>query len=119
MTARPTGTPPKDLTVLDDCIFDAQCSADTQVLNTQRMLERWRRVFADGRTDEKDTQDLLYIRRHTLLEDRLNLEVNESLREARKRTNRIVELVNRYRGRLQRGRAVLADGSPMQQAMSR
>lgn len=97
----PRGPIPQCLTLLDDCLFDAQCSADSQVLNTEGMLERFRGIFADGQVSDRDTDDVLYIFRHTRLEARLNDQQVPALRGARTHCNAVGELVTGLRGRIQ------------------
>ncbi len=97
----PRGAPPQALVLLDDTIFDAQCSADSQVLNTAQMLERFRAVFADGCIDASDTDDVLYLYRHTRLEDTLNREQCSLLKWSRVHCNTTVRLVEVLRGRIQ------------------
>jgi hypothetical protein len=74
--------------LLDDTVFDAQCSADSQLLNTSQMLACFQRIFADGQVTDRDTDDVLYLLRHTRLEHRHH-------------TNKVAALVAGYRARLQ------------------
>ena len=105
-----TGAPPAVLVHLDDCILDAQCSADAQAANTAQMLEHFQAIFADGQVDERDTEDVLYVFRHTRLEDRLNSEQHSLMKWARVHTNKVSELVAGYRARAQKEKAALASG---------
>lgn len=94
------GATPRALEYLDDCILDAQCSADAQLDNTALILERLEHVFADGQVDDRDEQDLLYVLRHARLEHRLNEEQCSLLKWARMHCNKVAELVAGYRSKL-------------------
>lgn len=106
------GAPPRAIVALDDCLLDAQCNADAQNLNTAHMLDRFKEVFADGLVDERDTEAVLDLFRHTRLEHSLNEEQDSLLRWSRSHCVAVVRLVERLRTRIQtRERAALASGS--------
>lgn len=97
----PMGATPQALVLLDDVVFDAQCSADSQLTNTEHMLERFLEVFADGLVDDRDTEIVLDLYRHTRLEAHLNKEQASLMKWARYHTNKVAALVASYRARLQ------------------
>lgn len=103
---KPNGKPPKALTKLDDCIFDAQCSIDSQVLNTRTLLEYMDEADNDGRIDDDEWR---YIFRHVRLEHHFNTETNGALTKGREWLNQILELIVGYRLRLEK-KAALASG---------
>lgn len=105
---RPRGRPPAFLVALDDCLFDAQCCADSQGLNTRTLLQFMDRADDDGRID---SDEWAYIVRHVRLEDHLNRDQGSLLRRGREHCNRVLGLIEHYRGQLQRtGRAAMVGG---------
>jgi hypothetical protein len=92
---------PRPQACLDDTLFDAQCSADAQTANTAAMLEAFERIWSDGRLDDDDAPDLCYLRRHTLLEHRLNEEQGLLLHSARDGVERTGRVIQDLRGRIQ------------------
>lgn len=97
----PVGPMPAALAHLDDTLLDAQMSADSQVQNTTQMLEAYERILADGRIDEYDADEVLYLRRHTLLEHELNGEQCTLLSLCRWSANETRSLVQGLRGEAQ------------------
>lgn len=95
------GATPQALVLLDDTVFDAQCCADSQMLNTSHMLERFEEVFADGRVDEYDAPVIIDLYRHVKLEHHLNSDQLSLMKWARHHTNKVAALVAGYRARLQ------------------
>ena len=98
---RAKGVPPQVLVLLDDTVFDAQCCADSQMLNTSHMLECFEEVFADGRVDESDAPLIIDLYRHVKLEHHLNTDQLSLMKWARHHTNKVAALVAGYRERLQ------------------
>lgn len=98
---KPRGAPPAALSHLDDVLLDAACCADAQITNSAAMLEACERIFADGLVGGDDADDVLYLRRHTRLEDRLNQDQESLMRWGRWACNRVALLIQNYRGKLQ------------------
>lgn len=98
---KPRGAPPAALAHLDDVLLDAACCADAQLLNTTAMLECCDRILADGVVSSDDLDELLYLRRHTRLEDRLNRDQESLMRWGRWAFERVSLIVREYRGKLQ------------------
>jgi hypothetical protein len=94
----PRGAHPQAVTSLDDCLFDAQCSADSQQMNTETLLQFMDRADDDGVIDADEWR---YIFRHVRLENRLNEEQCSLLKWGRVHCNAVVELVERLRGQIQ------------------
>lgn len=101
---KPVGATPQALVLLDDTVFDAQCCADSQLLNTSHMLERFEEIFADGFVDESDTQAVMDLYRHVKLEHHLNTDQLSLMKWARYHTNKVAALVTGYRARLQQAK---------------
>jgi len=97
----PVGPMPAALSHLDDTLLDAQMCADSQITNTAQMLEAFERILADGCVDQNDAGDMLYLRRHTLLEHALNDEQCSLLRWCRWGVNETHGLVQKLRGETQ------------------
>ncbi|MCL5942119.1 MAG: hypothetical protein M1325_01090 [Actinobacteria bacterium] len=102
---RPRGPLPMAVRQLDDCLGDAARGAETQLANTRGMLGALHRIFADGKIDPDDRPDVLYLRRHVRLEHRLNEEQLSLAGHAQAYCNRVVDVVQELRGRLQRRKA--------------
>lgn len=113
---RPRGAPPAALALLDDQLLDIQCSVDSQMLNTDHMLERFREILADGEVNEHDTEAVLDLFRHTRLEDHLNHESVTISCWARKSFNQIGGLISAYRTRLQTKEKAACGSGPEQHA---
>ena len=109
-TMNPRGAPPAALSHLDDVLLDGACCADAQLLNTTAMLEACDRIFADGIVSSDDFDDVLYLRRHVRLEDRLNQDQESLMRWGRWACNRVTLLIQGYRGKLQDLRKAEAAG---------
>lgn len=105
----PVGKPPRALVEADDQVFDLQCLADTQCLNTKDMLETLGAIFADGLVDERDTENVLRLRRHAKLEHQMNEQQFEGCQVLRKWMNSLSELVSGLRLRLQNKEAAVGD----------
>lgn len=104
---RPVGATPQALALLDDTIFDAQCCADSQLLNTSHMLERFEEIFADGHVDGEDAEAVIDLYRHVRLEHHLNTDQLSLMKWARHHTNKVTALVTGYRARLQQAKEAL------------
>lgn len=98
---KPRGAPPAALGHLDDVLLDAACCADSQLANTSLMLETCDRILADGRVDSEDTDDVLFLRRHTRLEHHWNSDQESLMRWGRWAFERVSLIVQEYRGKLQ------------------
>lgn len=98
---KPIGNRPAAAVLLDDTLFDAQCCGDSQVTNTSHMLERFESIFADGQVTDRDSEDVLYLLRHTRLEHKFNEEQCSLLRWARTHCNRAMRLVEALRLQVQ------------------
>ncbi len=98
---KPRGAPPAALSHLDDVLLDAACCADTQLLNTEAMLEVCERILAAGRMTSDHTEDVRYLRRHVRLEDQLNRDQLSLLRWGRWSFDRVALLLQEYRRELQ------------------
>lgn len=100
----PVGALPASLVHLDDTLLEAQMCADSQEANTTQMLKAFGRIFADGRVDHHDADEVLYVRRHVVLEHEFNREMCSLLRWARWATNNVTGVIQNLRSRLQRRR---------------
>src|SRR5665648_915936 len=98
---KPRGAQPAAVGHLDDVLLDAACCADAQLSNTTAMLETCERIFADGTVGSDDFDDVLYLRRHVRLEDRLNQDQESLMRWGRWAFNRVTLQIQNYRGKLQ------------------
>ena len=96
------GAQPQALVLLDDTIFDAQCCADAQSLNTGTLLQFMDRADDDGVID---LDEWTYICRHVRLEHHMNDDQLSLTKWARIHTNKVTHLVAGYRARVQQQRA--------------
>jgi hypothetical protein len=95
------GATPQSLVLLDDTIFDAQCCADAQTLNTGMLLQFMDRADDDGVID---SDEWAYIFRHVRLEHHMNDDQGSLMKWARVHTNKVTQLVAGYRARAQQER---------------
>ena len=105
----PRGTIPGPQAKLDDALFELQCSADCQVINTRQLLE-----FMDEADDDGviSPAEWAYITRHVRLEHKWNDESNVGLRHLRDLTNGVFALVASLRGQMQGMKKAALAGGP-------
>lgn len=104
----PRGKTPGPQAQLDDALFELQCSADCQVVNTKHLLEYMDEADDDGVIS---SDEWAYITRHVRLEHRWNNESNTGLRSLRDLANGFFALFRSLRGQMQGiKKAALASG---------
>ena len=97
----PSGVVPAAAIAFDDAIFDGQCSADAQVVNTGQMLDTLREILRDGVIDDSDAPHFLSLVRHAKLEHRMNEEQMTIWTGMRAKCNEVMGLLRKYRSQVQ------------------
>ncbi len=105
----PLGALPKDLVHLDDeIVLELQACTDTQVLNTAQMLDYMKTAESDGVIELAEWR---YVRRHVRLEDELNHDSESLVKWMRVYVNRVTDLVQGLRARIQEAQKKLKAAS--------